>query len=711
MRICVITPGALGSNPRVVKEATALQEAGYDVHVVCTKILSQLEFRDQDILASAAWRTERIDLSTPVRWPFERARQLGMRSAFAVSRLPAFAETALSAFTRRLVAHAVSLPADLYIAHYPAALPAAAIAARRYGSLYAFDAEDFHLGDWPDSAEHAAERRIVHAIEARYLPGCAYVTAASPGIADAYAETCGIPRPTVVLNVFPRSQAPPGPTPRGTAAPAPSVYWFSQTIGSDRGLECAVRAIGRAQSRPHLHLRGTPAAGFLDHLRKIAGEADAVDRLHVLPPAAPSEMERLAAAYDVGLSGEPGHTANNRIALGNKLFSYLLAGIPALISDTPAHRAFAAEAGGAARLYPVDDAVSLAAALDTLLGDPASLAAARNAAWRLGQERVNWDVEQAKLLSCVAAALEAGLARQRREVAPHAAGRDRNILGLLEHLRKLRASSAVVREMHQLLREPYYRALEMIYRRGAPARLPDGTSVRLHPRLLGMCPETYEPAVTALLAHHVHEGSTVVDVGAHVGLHTLMFSRRVGAAGRVVAVEPSPASVGLLRRHLNWNACKNVTVIEAAVGHREGVTEFSYRADPTDPGGFANSLAYDIRGLKRCVTMMTLDAICNNFSPDVIKIDVEGAELLVLRGAEELLARAAPTLVIAVHPEPMRAMGAGPADLIAFLKLRGFCGHHLDGRPATDPGFEEIVFRKSLVADSEDVPMFDSQAY
>jgi len=108
---------------------------------------------------------------------------------------------------------------------------------------------------------------------------------------------------------------------------------------------------------------------------------------------------------------------------------------------------------------------------------------------------------------------------------------------------------------------------------------------------------------------------------------------------------------------------------------------------------------------------MTLDAICNNFSPDVIKIDVEGAELLVLRGAEELLARAAPTLVIAVHPEPMRAMGAGPADLIAFLKLRGFCGHHLDGRPATDPGFEEIVFRKSLVADSEDVPMFDSQAY
>ena len=202
--------------------------------------------------------------------------------------------------------------------------------------------------------------------------------------------------------------------------------------------------------------------------------------------------------------------------------------------------------------------------------------------------------------------------------------------------------------------------------------------------------------MTALLARHLRVGSTVVDVGAHVGLHTLMFSRRVGKTGRVIAVEPSPSSSGLLRCHLAWNDCKNVSVIEAAVGNHEGVIEFSYRAGPTDPGGFANSLAYDIGGLKRHVSMTTLDAICKGLLPDVIKIDVEGAELLVLEGAEELLACAAPTLVIAVHPEPMRAMGAVPANLIAFHKARGYSGHHLDGRPATDPGSEEIVFKKSV---------------
>jgi glycosyltransferase involved in cell wall biosynthesis len=303
-----------------------------------------------------------------------------------------------------LVTAALSVRADLYIAHYPAALPAAAIAAQHHQALYAFDAEDFHLGDAPEGPEHHAERRMIHAIEARYLPGCAYVTAASPGIADGYVQAYGIPRPTVVLNVFPRSQGPSRSTSRGTAAP-PSIYWFSQTIGTDRGLECAVRAIGRARTRPHLYLRGTPAAGFLDCLRIIAREVGAGERLHVLPPTEPAEMARLAAAYDVGLVGETGHTQSRRIALTNKQFTYLLAGIPVLMSDIPAHRTFAPSLGEAARLYPVDDDAALAQALDALLGDPVSLATARNTAWRLGQERFNWDVEQSALLGCVAAAL------------------------------------------------------------------------------------------------------------------------------------------------------------------------------------------------------------------------------------------------------------------------------------------------------------------
>ena len=187
---------------------------------------------------------------------------------------------------------------------------------------------------------------MIRTIEARYLPGCAYVTAASPGIADAYVETYGIARPTVMLNVFPRVPGACLARRRGELrAGTFGLLVLADDRTRPRARMCRARDRPCAQSRPHLYLRGTPAAGFLDHLRKIAGEADALDRLHVLPPAAPSEMERLAAIYDVGLVGETGHTPNRRIALTNKQFTYLMAGIPVVMSDIPAHRDIARAMG------------------------------------------------------------------------------------------------------------------------------------------------------------------------------------------------------------------------------------------------------------------------------------------------------------------------------------------------------------------------------
>jgi hypothetical protein len=116
-------------------------------------------------------------------------------------------------------------------------------------------------------------------------------------------------------------------------------------------------------------------------------------------------MVRLAAVYDLGLSGEPGHTPNNRIALGNKLFTYLLAGLPIVASKIPAHLSFAADAGSAVRLYAVDDVDELTTALDELLGYRHALASARAAAFTLGQARYNWDVEKSTLLTRVATSL------------------------------------------------------------------------------------------------------------------------------------------------------------------------------------------------------------------------------------------------------------------------------------------------------------------
>lgn len=410
-RICIITPGHVSTNPRVVKEADALAEAGYSVSVIAANFTPWARTADLSF-GTRSWRRAQTltfgPLSPLPSRIFQGIRQRAAKAVVAVG--VCNASTALAAahpIGPDLIRAALDVPADLYIAHYTAALPAAAIAARRHEARYAFDAEDFHLGDLPDERKYEAQRRIIRAIETRYLPGCAYVTAAAPGIAGLYADAYRMDPPTVLLNVFPLDEAPSRPTSRGAAEPGPSVYWFSQTIGPRRGLECAVRAIGLARSAPHLYLRGRPAAGYSATLHEIAAECGVADRVHILPPAPPSDMARLASVYDLGLSGEDECTRNRRVALTNKLFTYLLAGLPIVMSETPGQSQIASEFGEAARLYPSDDPMTLAARLDEMLLHPDALASARTASWRLGQARFNWDNEQAKLLDCVAAVLEA----------------------------------------------------------------------------------------------------------------------------------------------------------------------------------------------------------------------------------------------------------------------------------------------------------------
>lgn len=399
-RICIATPGPVGSNPRVVKEADTLSAAGYDVHVISTRTLDVVDLRDDDILANVAWTSERIDLRRSL--PRKALRLLQM-AAKGINRATGLAEAeAFSPFAHALKARILAQKADLYIAHYVATLPLAARAARLHNARYAFDAEDFHSGELPDGA---AENESIREIEGRWLPGCAYVTAASPGIADAYRETYGVVRPSVVLNAFPRSQAPKAVHPRGTAAPEPTVYWFSQSIGPDRGLECAVRAVALARTRPHLHLRGNDAYGFGAELMRLAASVGAAERVHLLAPAPPHEMEALAAIHDVGLVSETGYTRNRQIALTNKQFTYFLAGLPAIMSDTPGHIAFAEQAPGAAFLYKAEDPEDLAQRLDMLLEDPSRLARARETSFQLGQTRFNWETEQTTLLERVRLAL------------------------------------------------------------------------------------------------------------------------------------------------------------------------------------------------------------------------------------------------------------------------------------------------------------------
>ena len=402
-RICLISPGHLSTNPRLVKEAEALSSAGYIVEVISARY-TLWGIKEDPSCISASWRwVTALPFGPLAPWLVRMRHVAVIRLAKWAWRLgfrnQAVATAAWHPLCGDLIKQARAILADLYIAHYPAALPAAALAAQHHRALYAFDAEDFHLGDPPDHPRYNEQRALTRAIESRWLPGCAFITAASVGIAEAYASTYGLPMPTVVRNVFPLAQAPPGPTPCGSVRPGPTLYWFSQTIGPDRGLECAVHALALAGCRPHLHLRGFINRAYRQQLEALARQLGVEQHLHFHAPAPPEQMESLASAYDVGLVAETGCTPNRRIALTNKLFTYALAGIPMLLSDIPAHRAVMAEARDAAQLFNQADPASLAAALDRWLDAPPALrAGARAAAYRIAQETWNWDRERVRLI-------------------------------------------------------------------------------------------------------------------------------------------------------------------------------------------------------------------------------------------------------------------------------------------------------------------------
>src|SRR5436309_2911646 len=74
--ICIITPGALGSNPRVVKEAEVLTEAGFKVTVISTRTLDLVDLLDHDILARARWRSQRVDFRSRWKWRILRTEQI-----------------------------------------------------------------------------------------------------------------------------------------------------------------------------------------------------------------------------------------------------------------------------------------------------------------------------------------------------------------------------------------------------------------------------------------------------------------------------------------------------------------------------------------------------------------------------------------------------------------------------------------------------------
>lgn len=174
----------------------------------------------------------------------------------------------------------------------------------------------------------------------------------------------------------------------------------------------------------------------------------------------------------------------------------------------------------------------------------------------------------------------------------------------------------------------------------------------------------------------------VFDIGGHIGLVTLPMSRAVAPAGRVFSFEPGEANLDYLRFHLARNDAANVEVVDALVGDSDGCVDFFEQSGATGQNSVVlkkNPEAYQ-RVRRRQVS---LDKFCTDreLRPEIIKVDVEGAELAVLRGAREILRRDRPTLFLSVHPTELRLLDESVDSLMREIDDLGYVCLEIDGGP------------------------------
>ena len=164
---------------------------------------------------------------------------------------------------------------------------------------------------------------------------------------------------------------------------------------------------------------------------------------------------------------------------------------------------------------------------------------------------------------------------------------------------------------------------------------------------------------------------TVVDAGAHHGLYTLLASKCVGGYGRVISFEPSPRECTRLRKHLRWNRCRNVEVVQCALGNGEGETDFYVVEGAQDWCNSRKPPAVG-EGVKKIrVPARALDATLGELGirkVDFLKLDVEGAELSVLYGAMKLLqGESRPAILAEVQDLRTKCWGYPAREILLHL--------------------------------------------
>jgi glycosyltransferase involved in cell wall biosynthesis len=401
-KIVIVTSGQPSANPRVVKEATALDAAGYHVTVVYAPLSPWADEFDEQLFSSTPsiqWiRAGAHPVKQPIEYKFARLRRKLYETIY--KKAPALVihkEYAFVLYAQELKKIAASLQADVFIAHNLGALPAVAAASKKWATKAGFDAEDYHRGE---AAIGSGHYNLSVSIEHRYIPALTYISTASPLITATYRQHFSNKDFLTINNVFSKRYLQPVTENTGGEL---RLFWFSQTVGQNRGLEQVVAALNLLPAlQISLHILGECSATYS---KQLSAQSNSPAAINFLPATSLENIFRVAASFDIGLASEVPYCENRDICLTNKLFTYLLSSLCLLASDTAAQQDFISTYPQTGLLYKHDDANDLAAKINMLYHDRSLLMNYKRNAHAIASSTLNWEKESEKLLDKISTIL------------------------------------------------------------------------------------------------------------------------------------------------------------------------------------------------------------------------------------------------------------------------------------------------------------------
>jgi hypothetical protein len=399
VKIVLITTGQPACNPRIVKEADAFFNAGYDVTLLYCFFIDWAQESDERLLTTVKWKYKLVGGSkssnsmlfhyTRVRFKLSRILNKYIGNRFGI------AETAQARAYTELLYEAKKIKADWYIGHNLGALSIAANAAKYHNAKSGFDFEDYHKGE---TNNQVLLKRYEY-LEHKYLKHLSYYSTASDLITEITRKNHSYfkGRIVTILNCFLIKNQPLFIS-KKKEDNALNLFWFSQTIGANRGIEILIESLILLNNP----LVTVTLAGRCDDAFKkyIDGKiANSNCKIHFAGIIHPNDLPDFATQFDIGLALETGFSKNNDIALSNKIFTYLLSGLAIISSETTMQKQFA-YSHAIGETFPIGDSVKLAEVISSYFSE-AKLNRQKLYNYNLAKNQLNWENESQKLLEIV----------------------------------------------------------------------------------------------------------------------------------------------------------------------------------------------------------------------------------------------------------------------------------------------------------------------